>query len=463
MSESLEDILRTFLNANCQLLKLLAVHRADNDAVKRPLEDFEKSFQNLRGHSKSKQSIEICFDENVLSIMGVKIQQHYSVMESLSYIPEVFEVAMFESIAFDPGVEKSSVLEVYVKLAQHAALHSKPKALKVEAKGIQIVPLDPNKAANRARSKELLKDPEFALQHHYLLKLLVDRFFYGFASNSVISQKSIRRQLMELAQIARVAPVNVFALTLIDDHEGLSVGLGTAVQQSISTALLTMLVAQEMGMTTHDQIDLGLMGLLYNVGTLIGEAHALTFEKRSLSEAEYRKLVEAQASGIYRLLKAQGKSRPVLERLLSIFEQAQQKIGARIDLSLDAKLFKLTSQYIALTSARPYRSAYLPHEALKILGAELKTQPGNLDANLYFYLVRFLGIYPIGSYVELSNGMHAVVVKAQAEKQGYPLVNCFDPSCKSEKEVLDLSKSDIKILRALDPDEVGLAIPHYFL
>jgi len=459
----LQPLLRDFLNANFALLKILAIHQPNNDAVKRPLSDYEKALAQIRTLPQAEKGIEIKFDDGIMTVMGIKLKPHFSIIEAQIHIPDSMEIALIESLKITSSASIQNVAEFYGAWAMHCSVLSKPKAIIKRVDGIQIKPLDLKKMEMRAKSRELLMDPVYSLHHHYMLKVLLDKFFYGFAGHTVISQKAIRRELIELSQVIRYAPYNVLALTFIRDTEGCSMGLGPPILQAVATSLLSMLLANEIGLSVTDQVNLGMVGLLYNVG-LLCEASAVVTKKEALTEDEYKAVVDAQFSGVFKLIKAQGQSRPVLERLLAIFEHAQMKQGSSISLTLESRLLRLASQYIALTSPRPFRSAYLRDEAMKILGSQIASNKADrLDPILYYFLVSLLGLVPVGSLVELSNQKKAVVTRPRGEKTDALILKMVLDDPNDAIQTLDLSEQpQVQILKTLDPDQEGIAISAYF-
>jgi hypothetical protein len=75
--------------------------------------------------------------------------------------------------------------------------------------------------------------------------------------------------------------------------------------------------------------------------------------------------------------------------------------------------------YDAVTSDRVYHSAASPHDALTMM---YDWAPQAFHAELFESFIRCLGIYPVGSLVELSTGEVAVVVGASRKRQLKPVI-----------------------------------------
>lgn len=465
----LEQLRRDFVIAMFSLLKGLSLYDINNAAIERPLHNFEKALNDVRALLPDPKNVEIRYQDNVLQFLGGKITTHFSIVEALKIVTESFEIALIESINFDEKCTNENVAEFFSKWALHSQVHQRPKGLTANIEHIQYTLIDPEKANNRLKTKSLLLSPTYALQRYFLLREHLEDFFHGISKNELMSQRKLRRELMELVEISRVAPYHLVALSLIRDldvdpeREKAQPGLAAAVSQALATGLLAISLAKELHFSVREQVNIGLVGLMYNVGFLSQEAAAALKNDR-LTPVEYKRVLDAQASGVYKLIRLQGTSRPVLERLIAVFEQTRGSNVKSVSLTLESRLLRLVSQYVALTSDRPFRDAYMPSEAVKILGNRaVGPQGGDLDPILYYVFVRFLGVFPMGSLCLLSTGEKALVFRPSGEKTGVPMVKIIPKDEVHVAQLLDLSHDqNIQILKTLDPKREGISISGYF-
>ncbi len=460
--EELESLRRDFLNSVFGVLAGLQIHDARNAALQRPFENLEKSILKLTGPLVDRP-LEIRLQEEILYVCGERLKSHFSIVEAQKLVMDAMDFAFLESITWKPGVKMEVMAEFFSKLALHISVGGKPRPLAGSWEGLELRLIDPEKLQRRLKNKQLLMSPQYALQRYFLLRMSTQEVFQGIAKNELKSQRSIKRDLLEIAEVGRMAPYNLVALSLIRENADQS-NLSLALGQSLPTGLLALAVANELQFSFRDQVNFGLVGLLYNVG-LIGEDSGILQKNDKLTPVEYKRILDAQASGVYTLIKMQGAARPTLERLLAIFEHSKGPNVKSVSLTLESRLLRLISQYVALTSDRPFREAYTPFEAVKILGSKAANQPGGeLDPMLYYMLVRFLGVYPVGSLVLLSNGEKAVVFRPYGEKMGHPLVKLVpkDPS-ETSSMLVDLGlESGLSIVKALDPKREGINVSGYF-
>ncbi len=109
--------------------------------------------------------------------------------------------------------------------------------------------------------------------------------------------------------------------------------------------------------------------------------------------------------------------------------------------------------YDAITSNRPYKSGWDPAESLRKMA---EWASGHFDGKVFQAFVKSLGIYPIGSLVQLSSGRLGVVVEQTAKSLTTPRVKVFYSTKSNMRivpEVVDLSRPGTieKIMSREDP------------
>lgn len=124
----------------------------------------------------------------------------------------------------------------------------------------------------------------------------------------------------------------------------------------------------------------------------------------------------------------------------------------------------IADAYDAMTSARSYRAAITPQEAL----AELrKVAAFAFGEQLVQEFIRCVGIYPIGSLVQLSTGVIGVVVASNPGERLMPVVmQIRDAGGKEmrQRPLLNLAttvahkQEAVQISRVLNPQEYGIDI-----
>lgn len=122
-----------------------------------------------------------------------------------------------------------------------------------------------------------------------------------------------------------------------------------------------------------------------------------------------------------------------------------------------ARLTGLADAYIAMVSHRLHRNPLLPH--LAMLEVIQETQAGQWDPMVTRALLKLLSLYPLGSFVELSDGRLARSIRLFPTDHRRPMVEAWDDPASIAHEpgrLVDLqSQSNLLITRAIScPQEL---------
>jgi len=116
-----------------------------------------------------------------------------------------------------------------------------------------------------------------------------------------------------------------------------------------------------------------------------------------------------------------------------------------INMKRYAAIVSVADYYDALTSKRVYKEKFDPHEAIKLIYQGSGTK---FDPRVVNHFIRIVGIYPIGSLVELSDGRIATVVGFSNSRLLEPTVKTLfykNMPHKMTSEVISLQGSGIYI------------------
>lgn len=227
---------------------------------------------------------------------------------------------------------------------------------------------------------------------------------------------------------------------------------------SVSVCALMTAVARQMDLPAEQVQLAGQAGLLHDVGKMRTPVEVLNKPGR-LTEAEFAVMRRHPEEGVA-LLQQWGASAEVID----VCQHHHEKFDgsgyphglAGTQISLLSRIAAVCDVYDAISSTRPYKTAWSPAEAIRRM-AEWK---GHFDPRVFQAFVKTLGIYPIGSLVRLSNEQLAVVVEQHPDSLLTPRVRVFF-SARSRtplpQRLLDLARppADERIVRREDPEEWG--------
>ncbi|OYW11077.1 MAG: hypothetical protein B7Z55_19865 [Planctomycetales bacterium 12-60-4] len=127
------------------------------------------------------------------------------------------------------------------------------------------------------------------------------------------------------------------------------------------------------------------------------------------------------------------------------------KSGDRIHLF--ARILAVADAYSALTSTRPQRPALTPYAAMECVVKMARRK--DLDPEIVRALLKVLTLFPIGSYVALSDARLARVIRRNGDRYTTPIVQAVQDAegnpipHDQEDAILDLSEGSISIVQAL--------------
>ncbi|OIQ24224.1 HD-GYP domain-containing protein [uncultured Vibrio sp.] len=101
----------------------------------------------------------------------------------------------------------------------------------------------------------------------------------------------------------------------------------------------------------------------------------------------------------------------------------------------------------------------IPYVALSYLYKKCKHLYCNDNLNI---LIKFMGVYPPGTVVQLSNEMVGLVISVNAKHILFPNVLIYDPSVpRTQAPIIDLAEKEIKIVNAILPNKLPDKVKEY--
>jgi HD-GYP domain-containing protein (c-di-GMP phosphodiesterase class II) len=227
--------------------------------------------------------------------------------------------------------------------------------------------------------------------------------------------------------------------------------------QSIKTTFMVLILSEVMKIPLFKQIEIGIAGILHKIGML--RIPPQIYQSGNALTAQERKAITAYPILGFRILKGLGfpmnVCRAVLEHQEKIDGSGYPRGIANEKISFYAKLIAVAGSYVAIVSDRPYREASDGHTGIMDL---LKNTGHQFDEQIIRILVFTLSLYPLGTYVLLSNGSRAVVTETNSEDPRHPTVRLLmdeKGALIRERPILHTQKGgEIEIARPLTQKEI---------
>lgn len=226
--------------------------------------------------------------------------------------------------------------------------------------------------------------------------------------------------------------------------------------QSVKTTFMVLILSEVMKLPLFKQIEIGIAALLHKIGML--RIPPQIYQSGKELTPQERKAITAYPILGFRILKGLGFPMTVCRAVL----EHQEKINGTgyprgipdEKISYYAKLLAVAGSYVAIVSARPYREASDGHTGIMDL---LKNTGNQYDEQIIRILVFTISLYPLGTYVLLSNGSRAIVTETNSEDPKHPILRILmdeKGTLIRERPILHTQKGgEIEILRPLTQKE----------
>ncbi len=211
---------------------------------------------------------------------------------------------------------------------------------------------------------------------------------------------------------------------------------------SINVCILAVLVGQGLGYDRLKLQELGTAAFLHDIGMI--KFMDLSQKPVKFTQDEHDEIEEHVAVGAEIL----GSSKDVSEAIVAVASQHHECVNGKgypkglkgEEINAYAKIVAAVDYYEALMHPRSHRERLNPYEALR----ELVENKGRFDYRVLKVLIKQVGVYPIGCFVQLSSGEIGIVAKTNSQSALRPIVRIFFDSegKKIEQEkIIDLLKA----------------------
>ena len=237
-------------------------------------------------------------------------------------------------------------------------------------------------------------------------------------------------------------------LAMVDLHRH-----GTLAEHSYATTVLAMAIAGQLNWALEDVRQMGMAGLMHDTGMLLvperirtGGGELTDLDRNQVQRhPKYSLSMMESVRGVPELVK------------LAAYQHHERENGTGYPNGLrsariadPARVLAVADAFGAAASPRPYRRSKLPYVAMEEMVRGAATE--QFHKATVRALVEAVGLFPVGSYVRLSNGHLAQVVAVNTGQLDRPVVQSvqFDGS---QGPMLDLARSPRTQLSVLRPME----------
>ncbi|MGX5174537.1 HD-GYP domain-containing protein [Aliikangiella sp. IMCC44653] len=196
-------------------------------------------------------------------------------------------------------------------------------------------------------------------------------------------------------------------------------------EHCLRVSIMAIAFAKFLELEENELEVIGIGAMLHDVGKM-RIPHNILNKPGRLSPAEYNVMQDHAEQGFKILQSKKHLSPDAIEIARSHHERLDgegypQQLK-QDQISLYTKIVSIVDTFDAITSKRVYSEAESPSKAFKVI---LDNSDKQFDAHLAKKFVEWMGVYPIGSVVEMKTGELGVVTQIHSDKKLKPRVYLF--------------------------------------
>ena len=221
------------------------------------------------------------------------------------------------------------------------------------------------------------------------------------AENFASTTDSINRNLMKAINDNAAIAVDINALKTSDEY---------TFKHSVDVATMSMIIAKKQGLSQEDIYNIGIAGLLHDMGKSKIPLEILNKPAR-LTDEEFGIMKQHAILG-YQILKEKNEFPASIS--LAVLQHHEKMNGKGYPLGVTAekispyaKILSVVDVYDALVTERPYKKSLSQRTAVEMIMA----MTDDLDINAMKTFLSSVILYPVDTTIKLSNGEYAKVVK----------------------------------------------------
>ncbi len=303
-----------------------------------------------------------------------------------------------------------------------------------------------------------------------------ETFFGAIYMTGGLLKSVEQRQTVNLRRARRV--VQAF-LDLLDMDEYYLLGLSSiknyddyTFNHSVNVTVLSLAMGRKLGLSRPQLSDLGLAAIFHDLGKVTLPREIVNKDSR-LDEGEWEEIHRHPVEGVKKLLQLKGISELTVKLIISVYEHhvnydfsGYPEVFLSNVTSLFPRIIRIVDSYDAMTSRRIYCQE--PKHPVGALEEIWNLAGKNFDPDLVKVFLRLMGVYPVGTVVQLSSGIIGLVV-GQMDTEGKlgprPVVEALEDweDRPGQGKLIDLSRGDDAVVGYYDFGPTGFDPTWYLM
>ncbi len=214
--------------------------------------------------------------------------------------------------------------------------------------------------------------------------------------------RQARRLLQPVVDSIQKEEFSVVGLTALKNHDEYTFA------HCVNVGVISIAIGQCLGLSRPALANLGVAGLLHDLGKIAVPAEVLS-KPGALSAEEWRSIQRHPVEGVKLLSRTPGLSTLMLDTMRVEFEHHLHPGGGGYpgpakprELSVFTRIVAVADVFDALTAHRTYRRR--PFTGYEALAQVMNTDSDRYDPAVLWALLRSVGLYPAGTLLETRSG-----------------------------------------------------------
>jgi putative nucleotidyltransferase with HDIG domain len=231
---------------------------------------------------------------------------------------------------------------------------------------------------------------------------------------------------------------------------------------TLNVSVVALMIGKAKGYSTQKLKDLSFAALFHDIGKI--KIPAAILRKQSAltpPEENYLKLHTKYGADIVSGIdNFPDRAKKVIAQHHEMNDGSGYPEGLKEqDIDEFAKIVAVANAFDNLCYGKAQSQQKIPYLALSHLYKNCKHLYSKDNLSL---LVKFMGVYPPGTVVHLSNESIGIVISVNAKHMLYPNVLIYDPSVpRTQAPIIDLFTKEIKIVNAVNPSKLPEQVREY--
>lgn len=377
---------------------------------------------------------------------------------NLQFINDKLKTLEVKSLIILPGVDKEEII-IFASVFKEKKEDFQNKFSASKFKNINI-----EFSTGEDEIPDFLQNGERIKRTYFKALKVTKNMIKNLWKKQPVDVKSSRRIVYNLIDSLTLDEFGLLTLTAIKNLDEYTYN------HSLNVGVLSLALGQRIGLSKKTLAKLGSAGLLHDIGK-VELPRELIYKSGKLTDEEWNLLKLHSNYGVREILKTRGLDETSLLSITIAYQHHWNYDGSGYPIRdvkeipiLFSRIVRLCDSYDAMTTPRVYQPLpYLPHFALRVIW---KLRGVCFDPVLTKVLIQVLGLYPIGSCLELNNNKTGLVIRQNQGHPELPILKIVTDENKNkiDGEVFDLSiERKVKITKPIYGEKYDINPASYFI